>query len=384
MKRRPLLMARIAAAVIAACSVVCTVSLPVCSYVCTYAASNVTEAGAELREHLRAHDENFTVTFTGSDTINETYVDRMFETALAETGRGTDGDYIRYGIYSLGYAPVVTNFRVSGLEFSVVYTSTAAQEASLNNAIASAESQLALSSKNDYEKVSAVYSYITSHVTYGKSGETELFSAYSALVNGKAVCQGVAQLMYRMLTDAGLSCRIIPGYGNGGDHAWNIVSVGGKYYYIDATWDLQTKPERYSFFLRGSSDLDEIGNSNTHSLGDWSNLDPTLYSDYRRGDFFSRYQLSTVAYSKAPASQASPGDVNGDGLVDSNDATAVMDEYASLSTTGLSLFNARQRAAGDADGNGLVDSNDASLILMYYTYASTGGTLPLDRFRATI
>ncbi len=44
-------------------------------------------------------------------------------------------------------------------------------------------------------------------------------------------------LLYRLMLELGIDCRVITGIGNGGAHAWNIVELGGLYYNADATWD---------------------------------------------------------------------------------------------------------------------------------------------------
>jgi len=63
------------------------------------------------------------------------------------------------------------------------------------------------------------------------------YSAYGALVKNKAVCQGYAQAMKLLLSSCGIKCLYVSGQANGGDHAWNVVQIGGKWYSLDATFD---------------------------------------------------------------------------------------------------------------------------------------------------
>ena len=51
--------------------------------------------------------------------------------------------------------------------------------------------------------------------------------------------------------------------------------------------------------------------------------------------------------------------------------------YAMVSTGGGDLPE-EQKAVADINSDGLVDSSDASLILEYYAYVSTGGTDTAD------
>ncbi len=73
-------------------------------------------------------------------------------------------------------------------------------------------------------------------------------------------------------------------------------------------------------------------------------------------------QLSKVssytASTEPPVAEKVPGDVNGDGVVDANDALRVL-QYSAGWNVSLDTANA------DVNGNGSVDVNDAVLILRY-------------------
>lgn len=72
------------------------------------------------------------------------------------------------------------------------------------------------------------------------------------------------------------------------------------------------------------------------------------------------------------------GDVNGDTIVDANDASEILGLYAQIST-GDSISD-ETKAAGDVNCDGLLDSTDASLILEYYALASTGEKIKAEDF----
>ncbi|MBQ8724882.1 MAG: hypothetical protein IJY74_04330, partial [Oscillospiraceae bacterium] len=63
------------------------------------------------------------------------------------------------------------------------------------------------------------------------------------------------------------------------------------------------------------------------------------------------------------------GDVNGDGKVTIDDATAVLSMYASKAA---GMEAAGNTEAADVDGNGAVDITDATIILTYYAQYSAG------------
>lgn len=64
------------------------------------------------------------------------------------------------------------------------------------------------------------------------------------------------------------------------------------------------------------------------------------------------------------------GDVNADGTVDSLDATAVLDAYASISCGKENPLYSYQESAADFNGDNKIDAIDASMILSYYAWSA--------------
>lgn len=67
-----------------------------------------------------------------------------------------------------------------------------------------------------------------------------------------------------MLTEAGVKCYIITGKANNGrgaqSHAWNMVRVGKKWYYLDVTWDDPVGAGdilQYDYFLVGKKQFEQ-------------------------------------------------------------------------------------------------------------------------------
>ena len=79
---------------------------------------------------------------------------------------------------------------------------------------------------------------------------------------------------------------------------------------------------------------------------------------------------STTSTTTAPVT-VRYGDVNGDKIVDSVDASLVLRHYALYSTNNDSDFTKEQETAADVNKDAHVDASDASLILKYYAYCST-------------
>lgn len=63
----------------------------------------------------------------------------------------------------------------------------------------------------------------------------ESYTAYGALVNGVAVCEGYAKAYKYLLAQVDIHAFLCTSLEI--DHMWNIVEIDGKYYHVDVTWD---------------------------------------------------------------------------------------------------------------------------------------------------
>lgn len=91
---------------------------------------------------------------------------------------------------------------------------------------------------HDYLVVNCAYNWEVA--TIGETENEIVYSAYGALVNGDAVCQGYA-LAYKVILDRlDIACCYISS--DPMNHAWNIVGLNvdtdhEKWYHVDVTWD---------------------------------------------------------------------------------------------------------------------------------------------------
>lgn len=74
------------------------------------------------------------------------------------------------------------------------------------------------------------------------------FTAYGALVEGEAVCEGYASAMRLLLRGAGIPSRQVNGTVDGVAHTWNAVLLDGAWYHLDPTWDDTEIGIRYDYF----------------------------------------------------------------------------------------------------------------------------------------
>ena len=245
-------------------------------------------AAADLRKQMVSRSEEMVVTLRSASDDAEALALRLWNLAMDHVeGSGTTGDYLRWQFAGVAYGAAkqqagtayqYTIAYVANTEDSdTIWFTTAAQEKALTNYIQNTIlPQLSLGGKTTYQKVQAIYNWITANVKYDYSHMNDptyllQYSAYAAAVQKKAVCQGYANLFYRLANDAGVDCRIITGkaYNDDGtaDHAWNIVRMEDeKYYCLDATWDAGLKPEKYEYFLKGLTSFSRDHQAETDKL----------------------------------------------------------------------------------------------------------------------
>ena len=287
-----------------------------------------TEAVAALRKQMVARKETMTLNVKlPSGTDIEEAVTGIWDKAMEHvSGSGTTGDYLHWQHSGYDCPPVDYWDDGTNITFTVtfqrhpktsaIWFTTAAQEAALTNYIRNTIlPQLSLGGKTTYQKVQAIYNWITANVKYDYSHLNDpayrlQYTAYAAAVQKKAVCQGYANLFYRLANDAGIDCRIITGKAYNGtqteDHAWNIVRMAdGKYYCLDATWDAGLKPENYEYFLKGLTSFSRDHQAETDKLNTpyWTQYESrTSATDYKA----SSTQLSAPSVTGGNDSQGRP------------------------------------------------------------------------------
>ncbi|MDR1629382.1 MAG: hypothetical protein LBS36_04095 [Oscillospiraceae bacterium] len=110
-----------------------------------------------------------------------------------------------------------------------------------------------------YEKLKSIYDYLCDTVRYVDSNTTE-HSAYGALVDKAAVCEGYARAFKALCDREGIPCVLVSGQGVASSiesHMWNYVQMeDGDWYAIDVTWgDQDGGAVLYDYFLAGADTL---------------------------------------------------------------------------------------------------------------------------------
>ncbi len=93
------------------------------------------------------------------------------------------------------------------------------------------------------EKIRAIHDALAGHVTYDLEGydlgevDDQSHTAYGALVEGRAVCDGYAEAFNLLLNRAGITSDLVIGEALDEGHAWNLVAFEEGFYHVDLTWN---------------------------------------------------------------------------------------------------------------------------------------------------
>ena len=257
------------------------------------------QAGSYLRGKLKERVQEVAISYSGSFSALDQWIDQAVSEMYLHTGVSTEGDYLAFQMAGHTYTYRYSTSSSGGdtcdaeISFAFTYYTTQQQEAAVTSSVNSVMKSLNLSGKSEYDKIYAIYNYICGHVTYDDANLSNdayklKYTAYAALINGTSVCQGYAVLLYRMLLEAGIDCRIISGTGNGGPHAWNIARIGSMYYNMDVTWDSNNYGYGYDYMwlLKGNNyyDFPDHAASSDYLTASFTQKFPLSESNYEAGE----------------------------------------------------------------------------------------------------
>lgn len=104
-------------------------------------------------------------------------------------------------------------------------------------------SQIIKPGMNSMQKELAVHDYIVNNTVYDYDNYVKgtlpqsVYTDYGVLINGKAICEGYAKAMQKLLRMCDIDSLAVEGQASGVPHAWNLVSINGVYTHVDSTWD---------------------------------------------------------------------------------------------------------------------------------------------------
>ncbi len=142
---------------------------------------------------------------------------------------------------------------------------------------------------SDEEKALALYDYLINHVEYDYNTTSDkIFSAYGAVAEQLAVCQGYALAYGLLMNRCGIEWKYVPSELI--NHAWNMVKIGDEWYQLDSTWGDQVNRIDHSYFLRSDDEFF----SNGHR-GWTSDFLPECTSDKYSADTYPFNDVSDTA-----------------------------------------------------------------------------------------
>ena len=172
-------------------------------------------------------------------TESEKTLERAYTAVMADYGEFFWVSGYRYNTYTSGD-------QIIGMEILPVYTMDAAQREEKQRQI-EAEAARWLegisSEAGDYEKAKFVYETLIRRVDYALDA-VESQNILSVFLYGETVCQGYAEAASYLLQQLGIQSAVVTGTAQGEPHAWNLVRLDGKYYYMDVTLGQQHLSDR--------------------------------------------------------------------------------------------------------------------------------------------
>lgn len=149
-------------------------------------------------------------------------------------------------------------------------------------------------SMTDTEKALAVHDYLVLHCEYDHdrlsngSVPSVSHSAYGALVEKISVCDGYAKAYSCILHELGIPSTVVSS--DSMNHAWNLVSLGGDWYHVDATWDDPVRDcigrVNHNYFLLSDTAI-SAGTTESDAHTGWDNGGHTAGSDTYDNAFWS-------------------------------------------------------------------------------------------------
>lgn len=182
----------------------------------------------------------------------------LLDYAFAPSANANEGDYIKYNVFESYYEYSVLDSigrKTVEVNYNISYNTNKEQEDIVASTVAAQAERINRECSNDFTKIKAVNDYVCQITEYDydnvsstKNGLSH-YSAFGAINNHLAVCQGYSLLFYSLCTSLGIENRIATSE----DHMWNIVRLGDAFYHVDSTWN--DAYDNYTYFMKGQQDF---------------------------------------------------------------------------------------------------------------------------------
>ena len=166
-------------------------------------------------------------------------------------------------------------------------------------------------SDNTYDVVKYLHDYLATHVRYDDDlSNDDADTAYGALIDGKARCEGYTNSFSILLNLANIENAKVLYLGNDVDseigHIWNLVKIDNDYYHVDITNDsfslIDDVPDdyvSYAYFLISTEDILRSSPINESIIDLIPNCAATGNNFFIKNDLFftdyDRYEIGKIA-----------------------------------------------------------------------------------------
>lgn len=272
----------------------------------------------KIRNALAKHSETVNIKFYSKYPLTRIGTNNLLLSLFANSTddrlsvSSTDGDYARWGVTNLSLSYEMynnSNGNYYDISLKYYYYQTLEQERSVSQKINTVVKAIRAKEMNDYNTVKYVHDYICNLGSYDYGGaslggeyDITTYSPYGLMFNGKGVCQSYALLFYRICKELGYNVRFVSSDPYSGCHAWNLIMLDDKYYYVDTTWDDEIRDggidptefnnNKYYYFLVDYETLQSKDDNYQHVLYDEEYANSYFENNYASKISDSSYKLS--------------------------------------------------------------------------------------------
>lgn len=153
--------------------------------------------------------------------------------------------------YSYGgkiYTAIAFNYE--GKNGNTNYSIKKSEREKMQNAFDKRIEEILKETKNlnsEYEKEKFFNDYICENTNYVTDGPL-VGTAYGALINNKAHCEGYSRAFKYLCNKVGIECDLVCGVSFNEGHMWNVVHIDGAHSNVDVTWNDRAEYKSYLYF----------------------------------------------------------------------------------------------------------------------------------------
>ncbi len=266
--------------------------------------SNLSDVQKEIYLVLKDYIENFKTGYTPLEVEGITSIDDIGNANLAFRN-----DYPEYF-----WVPNRMGYIYDGTVYSFAYLGPEENEESVY-ICSKQEAERMLKEQNevievfintlkkgmtDYDIELALHDWLAECITYSIAAADDYksyplaYTAYGALINGSAVCEGYAEAMSLILGRVGIQSITITG-DYGGGHMWNMVNIGGDWYHVDVTNDDLAESSQQGMSIKHNlfNRTDEYMESHGYTI------DPDFSEDIMESESYNLFRPKATAKLKS-------------------------------------------------------------------------------------